>query len=290
MSELLEVKDLVRHFRTPLAERRSGRQIVHALCGASLSMQPGEALGIVGESGSGKTTLLRTVLGLQAPTAGTVRFLGQDLTQFKGSAGRRRRREMSVVFQDPYSSLDPRMTVFDLLSEPGQIAGTPPTPAQVADLLDQVELPTDCLERFPHEFSGGQRQRIAIARALSLDPQLVVLDEPVSALDVSVQAGILDLLADLATRRTMGYLLVAHDLAVIARLCARVMVMYGGQVVEAGPTAEVIARPQHPYTRQLLAAVPIPDPRSERAKPPMLARVWPSEDDPLPPCPWGDRL
>ncbi|SCE99077.1 oligopeptide transport system ATP-binding protein [Micromonospora viridifaciens] len=288
--ELLRVTELVKHFRAPRAAKRRGQSIVHALCSVSFSIGPAQTLGIVGESGSGKTTLLRTILGLQKPTAGRVLFLGNDASQLKGAAARALQRELSVVFQDPYTSLDPRMTVADILGEPAQIHGLAATSRRAVALLDQVRLPAASLRRFPHEFSGGQRQRIAIARALALDPKLVVLDEPVSALDVSVQAEILSLLKELQRERQISYLFVAHDLAVVADIAQRVGVMYGGQMVELGATGQVIAEPRHPYTRELLAAVPVPDPRIERAKPRMLQRHWPTETDNLPPCPHGDTL
>ncbi|MGC4766370.1 ATP-binding cassette domain-containing protein [Micromonospora sp. DT46] len=289
-AELLRVTDLVKHFRAPRAARRRGQAIVHALCSASFSVGPAETLGIVGESGSGKTTLLRTILGLQQPTSGQVLFLGQDVSQRKGATARALQQEISVVFQDPYTSLDPRMTVADLLAEPMRIHRLPVDGARARTLLDQVRLPAASLRKFPHEFSGGQRQRIAIARALALNPKLIVLDEPVSALDVSVQAEVLGLLKELQRERQVSYLFVAHDLAVVADISHRVGVMYGGQLVELGPTGQVIGEPAHPYTRELLAAVPVPDPRIERAKPRMLQRRWPTETDGLPPCPHGDAL
>ncbi|OKI46787.1 ATP-binding cassette domain-containing protein [Micromonospora sp. CB01531] len=288
--ELLRVRDLVKHYRAPRAAQRHGPPIVHALCSVSFSIGPAQTLGIVGESGSGKTTLLRTILGLQKPTAGRVLFLAKDASQLKGASARALQRELSVVFQDPYTSLDPRMTVADILAEPAQIHGLAVSSRKALALLDQVRLPATSLRRFPHEFSGGQRQRIAIARALALDPKLIVLDEPVSALDVSVQAEILKLLKELQQARQVSYLFVAHDLAVVADISQRVGVMYGGQMVELGATEQVIADPQHPYTRELLAAVPVPDPRIERAKPRMLQRQWPTETDNLPPCPHGDTL
>ncbi|MER5338113.1 ATP-binding cassette domain-containing protein [Micromonospora sp. NPDC002717] len=287
-AELLRVMELVKHFGAPRAARRRGQSIVHALCSVSFSVGPAETVGIVGESGSGKTTLLRTILGLQRPTAGRVLFLGEDVSQLKGASARALQRELSVVFQDPYTSLDPRMTVADILAEPAQIHGLPTTSRNALALLDQVRLPATSLRKFPHEFSGGQRQRIAIARALALNPKLIVLDEPVSALDVSVQAAILDLLKELQREREVSYLFVAHDLAVVAEISQRVGVMYGGQMVELGATEQVIGEPRHPYTRELLAAVPVPDPRIERAKPRMLQRRWPTESDGLPPCPHGD--
>ncbi len=278
---LLEVCNLVKHFRV-----RGGRPTVHALCGANFDLHAGETLAIVGESGSGKTTLLRTILGLERPTAGTVLFRGRDVTGVVGAAGRKFRAQVSVVFQDPYTSLDPRMTVGDILREPQVIQRIPRRAGQIAELLQQVRLPTDIVDRFPHEFSGGQRQRIAIARALAVRPSLIILDEPVSALDVSVQAEILDLLRDLQSSQGLAYLFVSHDMGVVAELSHRVAVMHGGQMVELGSTADIIRAPQHPYTAALLAAVPVPNPelqqRRMRTKPP----VWPTEDSPAAPCPF----
>ena len=287
---LLEVDSLCKHFPTPRSERRKGIAVVHALCTASFTLRAGETVGVVGESGSGKSTLLRTILGLEKKTAGTVEFQGRQLTTFNDKATRDLRREISVVFQDPYSSLDPRMTVSDIISEPRRIHAGDTSAKAIADLLEMVELPRSAVERFPHEFSGGQRQRIAIARSLALNPKLIVLDEPVSALDVSVQATILDLLARLQRDQGVSYLLVSHDLAIVADIASWTCVMYGGQMVEAGPTKDVLRRPTHPYTKALLAAVPVPDPAIERAKVVSTQRAWPTDDDPLPPCPVGDQL
>ncbi|GAA4921561.1 peptide/nickel transport system ATP-binding protein/oligopeptide transport system ATP-binding protein [Stackebrandtia albiflava] len=291
MSEpLLRTVDLVKHYRPPRRARRGGHEVVHALCGVSVQVAPGRTLGIVGESGSGKTTLLRTLLGLERATAGTVEFAGRDVTAMRGDAGRMFRADVSVVFQDPYTSLDPRMTVSDLLSQPARIQRRRFPASRVSELLDQVRLPRVSAGKFPHEFSGGQRQRIAIARALALEPRLIVLDEPVSALDVSVQAEIVTLLRELQEQRDVSYLFVAHDLAVVADLSHEVGVMYGGQMVEHGATSRVLSEPAHPYTRALLAAVPVPDPRIERAKPPFLRPLWPTEDDRPEPCPHGNLL
>lgn len=278
--KLLEVSELVTHFRP---KRRSA--VVHALCGVSLDLHAGETFSVVGESGSGKTTLLRTILGLEHATSGTVRFRGEDVTGLQGPAGRRFRTSVSVVFQDPYTSLDPRMTVGDILKEPRTIQRIPRKPGDIAELLDQVRLPADSADRFPHEFSGGQRQRIAIARALSVDPDLIILDEPVSALDVSVQAEILALLRELQERRGVAYLFVSHDMGVVAEISDRIGVMHGGQMVESGGAMDVIRQPQHPYTRALLAAVPVPDPvaQKERMRRPLPS--WPTPESPVSPCP-----
>ncbi|CAM3239830.1 ATP-binding cassette domain-containing protein [Stackebrandtia soli] len=291
MSEpLLRTTNLVKHFRPPRSARRRGQEVIHALCGVSIQIEQGRTLGVVGESGSGKTTLLRTLLGLERATSGTVEYAGKDVTTMRGASGRMFRANVSVVFQDPYTSLDPRMTVSDLLSQPAKIQRQRFPATRVFDLLDQVKLPRTSASKFPHEFSGGQRQRIAIARALALEPNLIVLDEPVSALDVSVQAEIVALLRELQAERDVSYLFVAHDLAVVADLSHEVGVMYGGQMVEHGPTSQVLYNPTHPYTKALLAAVPVPDPRIERAKPPFLRPLWPTEDDQPKPCPHGSLL
>ncbi len=288
--QLLQTTDLVKHFRPPRSARRRGQQVVHALCGVSIHVEQGRTLGVVGESGSGKTTLLRTLLGLETATAGTVEYAGEDVTAMSGAPARRFRADVSVVFQDPYTSLDPRMTVSDLLTQPAKIQKQPFPTSRIFDLLDQVKLPRVSAGKFPHEFSGGQRQRIAIARALALEPKLIVLDEPVSALDVSVQAEIVALLRELQEQRDVSYLFVAHDLAVVADLSHDVGVMYGGQMVEYGATSQVLYEPSHPYTRALLAAVPVPDPRVERAKPPFLRPLWPTDDDLPKPCPHGNLI
>ncbi|WP_176084735.1 dipeptide ABC transporter ATP-binding protein [Martelella sp. HB161492] len=283
---LLRLDGLSRHFLKPRGKTKRGSdRTIHALCNVSFDLMPGETLGIVGESGSGKTTLLNTVLGLYPPSAGRVIFDGMDLST--PLARRQASRHMSVVFQDPYSSLDPRMTVSALLAEPlriHRIAGD--AHRRALAVLDRVRLPSSALSRFPHEFSGGQRQRIAIARALMLDPKLVVLDEPVSALDVSIQQDIMALLGELRRELGVSYLLVAHDLAIVAELADRIGVMFGGQMLEMGESLQIVSAPRHPYTRQLIDAVPIPDPEAERVRrlrqrPP----AWPNEHSPLPACP-----
>lgn len=288
MTPILQVNDLVTHFKAPRGT--PGSRVIHALCGVTCEVRRGTTFAVVGESGSGKTTLLRTILGLQTPTRGTVQYDGLDVTTMRGRAGRRFRTEVSVVFQDPYTSLDPRMTVADLLQQPAKIQGLDVPSGRLFRLLDQVKLPRASLGKFPHEFSGGQRQRIAIARALALQPKLIVLDEPVSALDVSVQAEIVSLLQELQAEHEVSYLFVAHDLAVVAELSHDVGVMYGGQMLEQGPVEQVLHRPQHPYTKALLAAVPVPDPRIERAKPPFLKPLWPTDSDRPDPCPHGEIL
>ncbi|MGW7542652.1 ATP-binding cassette domain-containing protein [Streptomyces sp. NPDC054770] len=232
------------------------------LKGVSITIGAGETLGLVGESGSGKTTLGRAVLGLAPVTSGTVRYRGKVIS----GLGRKERRALSddiqVVFQDPYTSLNPAMTVTDILSEPLRVAGTSRTEAEkrVRDLLDQVRLPADAGERLPREFSGGQRQRIAIARALSRDPRVIVCDEPVSALDLSTQARVLDLFVEIQERTGVAYLFVTHDLSVVRHISHRVAVMCGGEIVETGDAARITRTPEHPYTQRLLLAAPVPDP------------------------------
>ncbi|MCR6672097.1 dipeptide ABC transporter ATP-binding protein [Devosia ginsengisoli] len=263
---LLTVENLSRQFLRPRSRTiKGGDRVVHALRNVSFDLNAGETLGIVGESGSGKTTMLSTILGLHKPTAGRVLFEGVDLGRASPAARRAASRSMSVVFQDPYTSLDPRMTVRDLLLEPAQIHGaTSDVETRARAMLDRVRLPMASLDRYPHEFSGGQRQRIAIARSLMLDPKLVVLDEPVSALDVSIQQDIIALLGELKRDFGVAYLLVAHDLAIVAELSDRIGVMLGGEMVELGTAEQVVHRPIHAYTRSLLDAVPIPDPVIER--------------------------
>jgi peptide/nickel transport system permease protein len=252
---LLKVEDLARHFSR---QGRNGAGVVTALSGINFELARGETLGIVGESGSGKTTLLSTILGLHRPSAGRILFEGAELTP---ATRRAASRHLAVVFQDPYSSLDPRMTVAQLLEEPMHIHGDRGRAAARADQMrERVGLARTDLRRFPHEFSGGQRQRIAIARALMLAPRLLLLDEPVSALDVSIQQDILELLRELKRDSDVAYLLVTHDIAVVAGLSDRIGVMRGGHMVELGPTARILEFPSHPYTRSLMQAVPVPDP------------------------------
>lgn len=264
---LLDVQGLVKHFKAPRSRRRTGSGVVHAVCGVSFEVPRAGTFGIVGESGSGKTTVLRTVLGLEPSTAGKILFEGRSVGQMSRAELRDFRRRVSVVFQDPYTSLDPRMSVHQILSEPAVIQRTAHDLRRTEELLDMVKLPAGSADRYAHEFSGGQRQRIAIARALALEPDLVVLDEPVSALDVTVQAEVLTLLQALQGERGVSYLLVTHDLAVVAGLADEIGVMQRGRMVEQGPAQQVIGRPEDPYTQALLAAVPVPDPAVERNKP-----------------------
>ncbi len=263
LPDVLEVSGLAKHFTTRAGPFSRAPPPVRAVDGVSFGVAPGETLALVGESGCGKSTTARLALRLIEPTGGIVRFEGADITGLGGAALRAVRRRMQMVFQDPFSSLDPRMSVHDILAEPlvvHRIGDAAARRARVAELLELVGLAPYHAARYPHEFSGGQRQRIGIARALALEPALVVLDEPVSALDVSIQAQVVNLLADLQARLGLSYLFIAHDLAVVKHVADRVAVMYLGRIVEIGPKAELFANPRHPYTRVLLAAIPRPDP------------------------------
>ncbi|PJI98861.1 peptide/nickel transport system ATP-binding protein [Acidovorax sp. 69] len=268
-SPLLQVKDLVREYTLPREHLFRPPGKVHALNGVSFTIDSGRSLGIVGESGSGKSTLARTVMALDAPTAGTVHLLGRDLHQLAPAELRQARRDFQMVFQDPYGSLDPRQTVERIVTEPLQAQGETSRSAQreqAGQVLAQVGLRTNDLDKYPHEFSGGQRQRIAIARALITRPRLIVADEPVSALDVSVQAQVLNLMQDLQQQFGITYMLISHDLAVVNHLCDEVVVLYQGCIVERGSPAELFRNAQHPYTQSLVGAVPQVQPGRARAR------------------------
>ncbi|MDC7804430.1 ATP-binding cassette domain-containing protein [Sphingomonas sp. BLCC-B65] len=263
-ASLLEVTDLVVEY----PGKRFRAEPFRALKGVSLDIKPGETVGLVGESGSGKTTLGRAALGLAPVTAGTIRFDGQDISHLSRRERRALSSQIQVVFQDPYSSLNPSMTVEQILTEPLTVAGVGSAEAKtrVRDLLDQVGLPADARSRLPREFSGGQRQRVAIARALALSPRLIVCDEPVSALDLSTQARVLDLFIEIQERTGVAYLFVTHDLAVVRHVSHRVAVMYRGEIVESGDGDQVTSRPQHPYTQRLFMAAPVPDPDKQEER------------------------
>jgi len=291
VAPILEVIDLVKHF--PVQRGLFGRQhgSVFAVDGISFSVFPGETLGMVGESGCGKSTAARMIVKLIEPTSGTIRLQGRDITALPPHAMRKYRQLIQFIFQDPYSALNPRLTAADIVAEP--LNNYPQDPGRgreerVTQLFARVGLRPEHTRKYPHEFSGGQRQRLGIARALALEPRLIIADEPVSALDVSVQAQVINLMADLQSELGLSYLFIAHDLAVVQHISHRVAVMYLGRIVELGATRDLFTTPQHPYTEALLDAVPIPDPDRHRSLE-VLAGEVPSPMRPPPGCHFHTR-
>ena len=270
MPPLIEVKNLTKVFSSQKGFLGSDKSSIHALQGVSLTINKGETLGLVGESGCGKSTLGRCILRLHEPSSGQVFFNGQDITQLNTKDMRALRRKMQIIFQDPYSSLNPRMKVGKIIEEPLIIhdifESSKDRIDRVKELMELVGLPLDAIEKHPHEFSGGQRQRIGIARALAVEPEFLVCDEPVSALDVSIQAQIVNLLMDLQQKLGLTYLFIAHDLKVVEHISQKVAVMYLGKMVELASSQELYQSPQHPYTQALLSAIPVPDPKSKKQR------------------------
>ena len=288
---LLEVKDLHKHYpvRGGIFSRTVGT--VRAVAGVSLTVHAGQTLGLVGESGCGKSTLGRTLMRLEEPTSGQVLFEGRDLAAASGDELFKLRREMQMVFQDPYSSLNPRLTVGEIVREPMLVHGMGSRAEQIArvrELLATVGLGADALQRYPSEFSGGQRQRIGVARALSLNPRLVIADEPVSALDVSVQSQVLNLMVQLQRERGLAYVFISHDLSVVEHVSDVVAIMYLGRIVEMGPVRQIFDNPAHPYTRALMQAIPSGNPRKRRASVPLTGEA-PSPMAVRPGCAFASR-
>jgi oligopeptide transport system ATP-binding protein len=288
---LVQVEDVIKHFQ--IGSAFGGRKTVHAVDGVSFNISAGETLGLVGESGCGKSTLGRVIVQLQPATAGHVYFEGRDLTQTHGERLRRVRQQMQMIFQDPYASLNPRMTVGDIIGEPLRNFGVSrgrDLERRVQEMMRVCGLNANFINRYPHEFSGGQRQRIGIARAIVLNPTFIVCDEPISALDVSIQAQIVNLLEDLQEEFRLTYLFIAHDLSVVRHLSDRVAVMYLGKIVEIAPSRDIYDTPLHPYTKALLSSIPVPDPDIEAGREPILLKgEIPSPVDPPSGCRFHTR-
>jgi oligopeptide/dipeptide ABC transporter ATP-binding protein len=288
---VLEVADLKKHFPIKKGVIRRTAGYVYAVDGVSFRVGEGETVGLVGESGCGKSTVARTVLRLLEPTAGSIRLVGHDITHLSKAQLRPHRRDMQIIFQDPFSSLNPRMSAGDIVAEPLEVHGLArgkEKAARTAELFEQVGLSPAQMKSFPHEFSGGQRQRVSIARALALNPKLIIADEPVSALDVSIQAQVINLMMDLQREKKLSYLFIAHGLAVVEHISHRVAVMYLGKIVEYADKATLFRQPLHPYTEALLAAVPVPNPKLKRARRHLAGDV-PSPVNPPPGCPFHTR-
>ena len=288
---LVRVEDVVMHYPVRMEGALGRRRWLRAVDGVSFSISKGEALGLVGESGCGKTTIAKLIMRLLSPTSGRIIFMGRDITGLRRREMRPIRRNMQIVFQDPFASLNPGMKVGEIVSEPMLVhEGSRPDARQVAELLGLVGLDPGDARKYPHEFSGGQRQRISIARALALRPKLLVLDEPVSALDVSIQAQIINLLIELKNELGLAYLFISHDLSVVRHVCERVAVMYMGKIIEWGRRDEVFSSPSHPYTQALVSAVPVPTPqaRQEQGRI-LLSGEMPSPVDPPSACRFRTR-
>jgi oligopeptide transport system ATP-binding protein len=287
----LSVRDLKVHFPVRRGFLRKALQFVKAVDGVTFDVAPGETVGLVGESGCGKTTLGRAIVKLLQPTSGQILLDGENVGDLDGAELRQRRCKFQMIFQDPYNSLDPRMTIGEIIGEALDIHGLAKNgdrSKRIAELLSSVGLDPSHANRYPHEFSGGQRQRIGIARALAVEPQLIVCDEPVSSLDVSVQAQIINLLQDLQRDRGVAYLFIGHDLAVVEHISQRIMVMYLGKIVESGLAKSVVRTPKHPYTQALISAVPVVDPDAKRARIVLPGEI-PSPIDPPSGCPFHPR-